>query len=160
LLPVPDPSIFIGYGRQIVEAAGRYGPEREDEQIGKFGIRIQLPFNNTKGERTTAKAEIEKAQADVNRIRNTIKNSVMTAAWQYRQLIASLEQLRYGVKHSSETLNQIDQAFMNGRISYFDFWNEYDRSNRFIRHYNEILVSAAIACGQLEMLIGHTLDKD
>jgi outer membrane protein TolC len=160
LLIVPNPSLFVGFGRQIVESAGRYGPEHEDEQIGKFGIRIELPFNSTRGERISAKAEYEKAESNVDRIRNTIRKSVLNATLIYRQQIASLEQLQYGVKRSSEALNQIDQAFMNGRISYFDFWNEYDRSNRFIKHYNETLISAATACGQLEMLIGHSLDKD
>ncbi len=160
LLVYPDPSLFVIYGRQVTEAAGRFGPEREDEQVGRIGIRFQLPVNSTRGERKAAKADMEKAQADLNHIRATIKSSVITAAQSYRFQIALLDKLKRVVRHSFESLDQIDRAFINGRISYFDFWNEYDRSNRLMKRYADILVAAATSRGRLEMLIGRTLDKE
>jgi outer membrane protein TolC len=160
LLVLPDPSLFIVYGRQVTEAAGRFGPEREDERVGKIGIRFQLPVNSTRGERVAAKADAEKAQADLNRIRSGITSSVVTAAQSYRLQVALLDRLKRAVGLSAESLDRIDRAFVNGRISYFDFWNEYDRSNRLMKRYADTLAAAAASRGVLEVLIGRTLDKE
>ena len=155
----PDPTLFVLFGRQNVAAGGPFGPDREAEKTVRFGVRLQLPVvNGTAGERQVAHAEVMRAQAELERVRSVLRSSLVGAASRYRQALTALEAARSSVGSTSSYLNQIDYAFMAGRISYFEFWTEYDRSNRAMRRYADTLVETASALGELELIVGHRLE--
>lgn len=159
-LNYPTPTLFGSYGQTRFGAGGPFGPGKEMEKTARFGIRFTIPVNNVDGQQKSAQSDLERTQMEMDRLSATLDGSVRSAAARYRDLLKLRTQIREGLAASSYALDEIDRAFVMGRISYLDYWSEYDRSNRFLKRYAETLSAAAEACGAVEMLIGQSLDTD
>ena len=131
------------------------GPEQERERSLRFGIRIPLPvFNRGQGSDRIAMAHEERASANYDQIEPRLESTVRQAHARYINLRSLANQLAVNSATVSRSIGQIEEAFIAGRISYLDFWGEYDRTLRMVQRYADTLVEAAAACGELELVTG------
>jgi len=164
LAGLPNPSLFFGVGQNTLGTGnmGLKGPglENERETTFRFGAKISLPImDQSKAQVELAAADEAKARAELDRLDSQLELVVRQTHSRYLSLRVALRDLG-SVWEARGHLAAIDQAFLAGRISYFDFANEYERLNKMMKRRADTYVSAAQACGALEMLTGQTFDKD
>ncbi|MBL8020784.1 MAG: TolC family protein [Leptospirales bacterium] len=160
----PNPSLFLGAGQNTIGTSNLGlkgpGPENERERTFRFGAKIPIPISKyNDGALEAARQEKRKAAMDLERIETQLDFSVKQTAERYtayREAICEIGP----VGDSGSNLAAIDQAFLAGRISYFDFMGEYERTAKVLKRRADSYIGAAASLGALELLTGQTLDKE
>jgi cobalt-zinc-cadmium efflux system outer membrane protein len=133
----------------------------QDEQIFRFGVSVPLPiFNKRTGEIQTARAEHEKANAEIDRLQFEIVRAVKVAEENLRTARAELalytpeflNRLKTLVQQAEKSYAQSATTlliYLDARRTYFDA----------LASYNEALAKVAAARADLESAVGVPLDS-
>ncbi|MCE9600137.1 MAG: TolC family protein [Spirochaetia bacterium] len=164
LADLPNPSLFLGAGQTTIGGSNMGvrgpGPENERETTVRFGAKISLPIQKySQGQLEAARTEKLKAKMELEKIDSALDLTVKQTYERYTALRNTIRELGTATD-AGANLAVIDQAFLAGRISYFDFMSEYERTAKVLKRRSDSYIGAATACGTLELLTGQTMDQE
>jgi outer membrane protein TolC len=144
-----------GKGTSIAFPPLTSGPQAERERFVTFGVRIPIPVVDR------GQGLEEEARADLNKMAITSESTrlqmeMRVAAWisRYAQLRESVMTLSAQVAKRNLIYARLDNAFLNGRMGYSEYWTERAKWMSMEREVNHAMLEAAEARAGIQILSG------
>jgi outer membrane protein TolC len=159
----PNATLFAFAGKRTVGGdifPTPIGPPNEEESYLRAGIRIPIPlFNTNRSDREKAKAIQDASEAKRDAIVPTHKMRLSNLCDRYATLSGIALEIRKTDQDSHTYLDQMMNALLNRRISYFEFLTEIEKWHDLKNRYYETVIEAIRTLGEMETLAGLPLDS-
>lgn len=158
-----NPSLFIQGGEAVQRNSSTAptvgGPSSERERYVRAGITFSLPVvDNNESGILEAKAMEKAGDARIDMLERTLHASLDEAMVRYTKSIGQIRQLTSAMQKLETHHHRLSQAFVQGRLTYLEFWSEHERWHSTLELYHANNLEALEARAALEYLIGQDLN--